>query len=63
MKKDKRTPVQKIAALKRATKRSLRLKKTQAEKPAKKAALVSEKKYKAFKFQETMNKLLQSRKL
>lgn len=63
MKKDKRTPSQKKASLKRSTKRSMRLKKTQAEKPARKAAFIAEKKHKAKKIQDAMDKLLQTRGL
>lgn len=63
MKKDKRTAAQRGAALKRATKRGIRLKKTQSQKFERKAALKAEEKHKALKFQEAMDKLLQARGL
>lgn len=61
MKKDKRTPAQKSAALKRSTKRSTRLKKTQADKPFRQAALKAEKKAQEQKFMEAFQKILKSK--
>ena len=63
MKKDKRTPTQKKAAIKRGKKRSDRLKKTQAEKPERKAKIIAEKKAQEKKIQDAIDKLLQSRKV
>jgi len=50
-----------LADYKRATKRGVRLKKTQSEKGIKKAKLQADKKEKAKKYQEMINKVLQSR--
>lgn len=61
MKKDKRTAAQRQAAIKRGKKRSDRLKKTQAEKPFRQAALRAEKKMKEQKFMETLQKLMKSK--
>lgn len=63
MKKDKRTSAQKKSALKRATKRGLRLKKTQSEKSERRSALIADKKHKAKKLQDAIDKLLQDRGL
>lgn len=63
MKKDKRTAAQKKAAIKRGTKRSDRLKKTQTEMPERKMKLKMLQKHKAQKIQEAIDKLLQTRGL
>lgn len=61
MKKNKQTKTQRAAAQKRGKKRSDRLKKTQKDKHLRREILVSEKKQKDKKFQEMMDKLMQSR--
>ena len=61
MRKPEQSKKKRLAATKRGEKRSLRLKKTQAEKGTKKLALQLEKKEKARKYNEMINKVLQSR--
>lgn len=62
MKKDKRTFAQKKASIKRGEKRTARLRKTQAEKPLRKAAILEAKKKQEMKFKEAMSKLMQARR-
>lgn len=61
MKKDKRSSTQKSAANKRGEKRSLRMKKTQAQKHVKKLADMQTKKLAEKKREEEIMKILQSR--
>lgn len=62
MKKNKKTKTERKSAIKRGEKRAARLKKTQAEMPAKKARLIAERKYKEKKIQEAIMKLVETRK-
>ena len=62
MKKNKQTTAQKKSTLKRALKRSSRLKKTKSEYPAKKLAEIEEKRKQQAKQDEEIMKILESRK-
>lgn len=61
MRKPEKSFVKRKAAWKRAAKRNARLRLTQSEKGARKAKLQTDKKEKAKKYQEMINKVLQSR--
>ena len=61
MRKPEQSKQKRLAAHKRAAKRNARLRSTQAEKGTKKAKLQAEKKEKAKKYQEMINKVLQAR--
>jgi len=61
MKKPEQNKKKRLAAAKRGEKRSLRLKKTQAEKGARKTAFQFAKKEKERRYNEMINKVLQSR--
>jgi len=59
--KNKLTPAERRAVIKRGTKRSMRLKKTQKQKNRNKAALIEEKKRLLKKENEEIEKILKSR--
>ena len=61
IKKNKLSSAKRKSAVKRGTKRALRLKKTQKEKPIKQAKALLAKKEEEKKLKETIDKLLQSR--
>lgn len=61
MRKNKLTPTERKSALKRATKRSVRLKKTQSQKNKIKMAIIEEKKKIQKKENEEIMKILKSR--
>ena len=61
MKKPEKSLKKKKASIKRGLKRNLRLKKTQTEKGVKKAAFLADKKEKAQRYIDSINKIIQSR--